>query len=346
MTSSKYTEVQGFLNANQFTWLVTGSAGFIGSNLVEGLLKLNQKVVGLDNFSTGKSENLDSIKESVSSDQWERFSFVEGDVRNLEACKSAMENADYVLHQAALGSVPRSIDNPILSHDNNVNGQLNMLVAAKELKVKKFVYASSSSVFGDHPELPKVENLIGEQLSPYAVTKYVNELYAKVFSKCYGINVIGLRYFNVFGKRQDPNSVYAAVMPKWIKALMDGEKVAIYGDGKTSRDFCYIENVIQMNILAALTDNPEADNQVYNCACHDRTDLNTLFGYIRDGLSEHLPHIKDVEPVYQDFRAGDIRHSFANIEKAKSLLEYEPTHFLNDGLQNSLDWYRTNLANT
>jgi UDP-N-acetylglucosamine 4-epimerase len=340
---SEFENLKEKLKNNKYTWLVTGCAGFIGSNLTEYLLSHGQGVVGLDNFSTGKRENLDDIKKVVGEKSWSQFRFIEGDVSDLNACLAATKEIDYVLHQAALGSVPRSIKDPITSHNSNVNGQLNMLWAAKENGVKNFVYASSSSVYGDHPALPKVEDQIGLQLSPYAVTKHVNELYGKVFKKSYDLNSIGIRYFNVFGKRQDPESIYAAVIPKWVKAMLNNDEVSIFGDGETSRDFCYIENVIQMNLLAAMTDNSEAYGEVFNCACHDRTDLNTLFGYVKEGLSKYQSSVSDIEINYKDFRPGDIRHSHANIDKANSLLGYKPTHMIGDGLRASLEWYFNNL---
>ncbi len=341
--SIKFNEVKEKLKSKKYTWLVTGCAGFIGSNLVEDLLKLNQKVVGLDNFSTGLEKNIEDIQSQVGSELYKNFTFVDGDIQNLETCKKVCEGVDYILHQAALGSVPRSIEDPLSSHQSNVNGHLNILWAAKNQNVKRVVYASSSSVYGDHPDLPKQELAIGKQLSPYAVTKYINELYSEVFGKCYGVENIGIRYFNVFGKRQDPNSVYAAVMPKWIKAMMNNQNVEIYGDGETSRDFCYISNVVQMNILAATTENKNAINKVFNCACHDRTNLNDLYKAIRDNMKSYYSYLEDAKPIYKDFRAGDVRHSFADINMAKDLLGYDPTHMFNEGLVDSLEWYRNNL---
>lgn len=335
----KYTEIQKHLLTNQQTWLITGVAGFIGSNLAEALLKLNQKVISLDNFATGYRYNLEHIKNSVSSEQWERFTFMEGDITNFETCKKITKNVDIVLHQAALGSVPRSIDNPIISNHANVTGFLNMLTASKDNNVKRFVYASSSSVYGDSQELPKVEERTGNLLSPYAVTKYVNELYMGVFHQCYGMEAIGLRYFNVFGKRQDPNGAYAAVIPKWIGQILNGEDVYINGDGETSRDFTYIENVIQANILAGTTDNPKAYGQAFNTAIGGRETLNNLYLAIVHGLKENLPNLEIKSPIYRDFRAGDIRHSNANIDKMKELLNYEPTHTLESGLRASIQWY-------
>jgi UDP-N-acetylglucosamine 4-epimerase len=335
----KYNEVKEQLKQEQKTWLITGVAGFIGSNLAEALLKLNQKVISLDNFATGHRYNLEHIKHSVSSQQWENFTFVEGDITDFSTCLSVTKDVDIVLHQAALGSVPRSIDNPVNSNASNVSGFLNMLTASKENGVKRFVYASSSSVYGDSEELPKVEKRTGNLLSPYAVTKYVNELYMGVFYKCYGFESIGLRYFNVFGKRQDPNGAYAAVMPKWIAQILNGEDVYINGDGETSRDFTYIDNVVQANILAGTTTNPEAFAKAYNTAAGGRETLNNLYEAIASGLKEKLPQLQIKKPIYRDFRAGDIRHSNANIERAKELLGYEPTHNLEQGLKESIEWY-------
>ncbi len=335
----KYNNTKKYLLNNQRTWLITGVAGFIGSNLAEALLKLNQKVIGLDNFSTGYKHNLDQIRDSVIDEQWSNFYFQEGDITNFETCKNITENVDIVLHQAALGSVPRSIDNPILTNHNNVTGFLNMLTAAKDNGVKRFVYASSSSVYGDSEELPKVEERTGNLLSPYAVTKYVNELYMGVFQKCYGMEAIGLRYFNVFGKRQDPNGAYAAVMPKWISQILNGEDVYINGDGETSRDFTYIDNVVQANILAATTNNEKALGQAFNTAIGGRETLNNLYRAIVNEIKKELPDLEIKEPIYRDFRAGDIRHSNANIDKMRELLGYEPTHTLERGLKESIAWY-------
>ena len=335
----KYNVRKEELLENQRVWLVTGVAGFIGSNLVEALLKLNQKVIGLDNFSTGHAYNLEHIKASVLATQWSNFQFVEGDITDFETCREITKDVDIVLHQAALGSVPRSIDTPIVSNHANVTGFLNMLTASKDNGVKRFVYASSSSVYGDSQELPKVEERRGALLSPYAVTKYVNELYMGVFQKCYGMEVIGLRYFNVFGKRQDPNGAYAAVIPKWIGQILKGEDVFINGDGETSRDFTYIENVIQANILAGTTENSKAFGEAFNTAIGGRETLNNLYGAIVKGIQENLPELSIKEPIYREFRAGDIRHSNANIDKLKELLEYEPTHTLESGLEASISWY-------
>lgn len=334
-----YFEVKEMLKTHPKRWLVTGCAGFIGSNLIENLLLLNQKVVGLDNFSTGFQHNLDQVRKLVSEEQWSNFSFIEGDVTNFETCIAATKNLDIVLHQAALGSVPRSIENPINSNASNVTGFLNMMTASKENSVKRFVYASSSSVYGDSQELPKVEEQTGNLLSPYAVTKYVNELYMGVFFKCYGFESIGLRYFNVFGKRQDPNGSYAAVMPKWISAMLKDEDVFINGDGETSRDFTYIDNVIQANILSGVTNNPKSLAQSYNIAAGGRETLNNLFYLLRDGIKRKIPNIDIKDPIYRGFRAGDIRHSNANINKAKEFLQYVPSHSLEQGLSESIDWY-------
>ncbi|GFE58645.1 SDR family oxidoreductase [Geobacter sp. AOG1] len=337
--SSVYEVLKQELKSNPKTWLVTGCAGFIGSNLLEQLLKLDQAVVGLDNFVTGKRRNLDEVASLVSKEQWARFRFIEGDIRDLATCREACSGVDYVLHQAALGSVPRSIDDPITSNASNVTGFLNMLVAAKDAGIKRFVYAASSSTYGDHPGLPKVEDTIGRPLSPYAVTKYVNELYADVFARCYGMESIGLRYFNVFGPRQDPDGAYAAVIPKWIASLLRGEPVYINGTGETSRDFCFVQNAVQANLLAATVDNAEAVNQVYNVAVNARTSLVELFNLLRDGLAERRPALKECQPVFRDFRAGDVLHSQADIGKAGRLLGYAPTHTIGRGLDEALGWY-------
>jgi UDP-N-acetylglucosamine/UDP-N-acetylgalactosamine 4-epimerase len=330
------------LRTTRKTWLLTGVAGFIGSNLLEALLRANQSVVGLDNFLTGHQRNLDDVRRNVGERLWENFVLIRGDIVDLETCKRACAGADYVLHQAALGSVPRSIDNPIATHQNNVDGFINMLVAAKEAKVKRFVYASSSSVYGDHPALPKVEGVIGSGLSPYAVSKRISELYADVFAKCYGTEYIGLRYFNVFGPRQDPNGVYAAVIPKWISAMLQEQPVYINGDGETSRDFCFVANVVQANLLAATTDKAQACNQVFNIAASHRTTLNELFELLRSRLAPRFPHLKEFRPVYQPTRPGDVRHSHADISKARELLGYQPTHDVERGLAEALDWYIEN----
>jgi UDP-N-acetylglucosamine/UDP-N-acetylgalactosamine 4-epimerase len=333
-----YEQLQARLATDPHTWLVTGVAGFIGSNLLETLLKLDQRVVGLDNFATGHQRNLDEVKTLVSPAQWGNFKFIEGDIRNLADCQAACGGVEYVLHQAALGSVPRSLEDPIITNSANITGFLNMLVAARDAKVKSFTYAASSSTYGDHPGLPKVEETIGKPLSPYAVTKYVNELYADVFARCYGFDSIGLRYFNVFGPRQDPNGAYAAVIPKWTAALLAGETVYINGDGETSRDFCYVANAVQANLLAATAESAAVRNQVYNVAVSDRTTLNTLFALLRDNLARYgVP--ANVKPAYRDFRAGDVRHSQADIGKAQRLLGYAPTHRIGQGVQEALGWY-------
>lgn len=341
--TSRYETVKETLKQNPKTWLITGVAGFIGSNLLETLLKLDQTVVGLDSFVTGHQHNLDEVQDSVSTEQWQRFTMIKGDIRELEDCRKASNGVDYVLHQAALGSVPRSIEDPITTNQANLDGFLNMLVAARDAEVESFTYAASSSTYGDHPDLPKVEDKIGKPLSPYAVTKVVNELYADVFAKTYGFKAIGLRYFNIFGKRQDPNGAYAAVVPKWISALMDNETVFINGDGETSRDFCYIENTMQANILSA-TASDEAKNEVYNVAVGGRTTLNDLFAAIKDGLTQVKPELKDVEATYRDFRAGDVRHSQADVSKAEKLLGYQASHTISEGLEEALDWYVNNLS--
>ncbi len=336
---TKYQSSQRHLKEHQYCWLITGVAGFIGSNLLQALLMLNQRVIGLDNFSTGYMHNLDQVKEQVGAQAWLNFRFIEGDICQLEDCIKACCKVDYVLHHAALGSVPRSIEAPILTNENNISGFVHMLVASRDASVKRFVYAASSSTYGDNPDLPKVESMIGRALSPYAVTKYVNELYAEVFSSCYGTESIGLRYFNVFGPRQDPNGAYAAVIPQWIAALIKGQVLRINGDGETSRDFCYIENVVQVNILAALTDAAEAANQVYNVALNERTSLNQLYEMIRSLLVRKFPYLKKHKPEYVAFREGDIRHSQADISKAIRLLGYTPTHRIDEGLKQALDWY-------
>ncbi|WP_286220288.1 NAD-dependent epimerase/dehydratase family protein [Marinobacter apostichopi] len=339
---TQYEELQNTLNTVPKTWLVTGVAGFIGSNLLEHLLKLNQTVVGLDNFATGHQHNLEEVKAQVSPGQWQRFSFVEGDIRSLEDCHQACRGVDYVLHQAALGSVPRSINDPITTDGTNIGGFLNMLVAARDAGVASFTYAASSSTYGDHAALPKVEENIGKPLSPYAVTKYVNELYADVFAKTYGFNTIGLRYFNVFGKRQDPNGAYAAVIPKWAAGMIQGEDIFINGDGETSRDFCFIENAVQANLLAA-TAEQSAKNEVYNVAVGDRTTLNDLFNALQSALAENgNPYAKP--PVYREFRAGDVRHSQAGISKAESQLGYEPEYRINAGIVKAMPWYIENVG--
>jgi UDP-N-acetylglucosamine/UDP-N-acetyl-alpha-D-glucosaminouronate 4-epimerase len=340
---SAFEQLQNELKAAPRTWLITGVAGFIGSNLLQALLKLNQVVVGVDNFATGYQENLDHVQQQLDSREWGRFRFVSGDILDLDVCRQACAGVELVLHQAALGSVPRSLADPVGSHQSNVTGFINLLVAARDARVQRFVYASSSAVYGDEPALPKVEARIGKPLSPYAATKLVNEVYADVFARAYGLQSIGLRYFNVFGPRQDPEGAYAAVIPKWIAALLKREPVVINGDGETSRDFCYIENVVQANLLAAATQNPQAVNQVYNVALGERTTLNQLLQLIRDALRRHEPSLPNTAPVYQDFRAGDVRHSLADISKAQALLGYSPTHRIDQGLELAMTWYHAKV---
>ncbi len=341
-----YQEVQTYLANNSKHWLITGVAGFIGSNLLQALLLLNQKVTGLDNFSTGYQSNLDQVREIVGEDKWRQFTFIEGDIRHRQDCDQACKDVDYVLHQAALGSVPASIDNPLFANENNVTGFLNMLVAARDARVKRFVYAASSATYGDHPGLPKIESEIGNPLSPYAVTKYVNELYAEAFARCYGTESVGLRYFNVFGPRQDPNGAYAAVIPQWIAALMQNQVLRINGDGETTRDFCYVDNVVQANLLAALTSSREAINQVYNVAVGERTSLNQLYEAMRFLLHESFPHLQEHRPQYCEFREGDVRHSQADISKAVKLLGFRPTHRLQEGLKEAMEWYKVSLLSS
>jgi UDP-N-acetylglucosamine 4-epimerase len=352
-----YTELQDQLATTCKTWLVTGVAGFIGSNLLETLLRLDQRVVGLDNFSTGHRHNLDEVSSLVTAEQWANFQFIEGDIRQLENCRRAMTflpslqvgvadaeidrayPVDYVLHQAALGSVPRSLEDPITTNASNIDGFLNMLVAARDANVSRFIYAASSSTYGDHPDLPKVEGNIGKPLSPYAVTKLVNELYAEVFSRCYGFSTIGLRYFNVFGKRQDPNGAYAAVIPKWTTALLHGEDILVNGDGETSRDFCFVANAVQANLLAATTQTPNAANQVYNVAVGERTSLTELYQIIAESLSKQCVLPRSPNLIYRDFRPGDVRHSLADISKARALLGYAPAVNVFDGIIAAMPWY-------
>lgn len=338
-SQTAYEQLLERLTSERHTWLITGVAGFIGSNLLETLLKLNQRVVGLDNFATGHQRNLKEVRATVTQEQWTNFRFIEGDIRNLADCQAVCNGVEYVLHQAALGSVPRSLTDPITTNGVNINGFLNMLVAARDARVNSFIYAASSSTYGDHPGLPKVEDTIGKPLSPYAVTKYVNELYADVFARCYGFDTIGLRYFNVFGPRQDPDGAYAAVIPKWIASLIRNEPVHINGDGETSRDFCFVANVVQANLLAATTRAPAAMNQVYNVAVGDRTTLSQLYAQLHRNLVALYTHLQGMEPVYRDFRAGDVRHSLADITKAVVCLGYAPTHRIAQGLELAMPWY-------
>ncbi len=344
MKVTAYQQVTEALVNEPKVWLITGVAGFIGSNLLESLLLLNQKVVGLDNFATGFQHNLDEVQSVVTAEQWQRFNFMEGDIRNLADCQTACADVDYILHQAGLGSVPRSIADPINTNETNISGFLNMLVAARDAKVASFTYAASSSTYGDHPALPKVEEAIGKPLSPYAVTKYVNELYAEVFARTYGFHTIGLRYFNIFGKRQTPDGAYAAVIPKWTAAMIQGDDVYINGDGDTSRDFNFIENAVQANILAATADD-DAKNQVYNVAVGGRTTLNTLFTALKDHLSINGIDYSQA-PIYRDFREGDVRHSQADISKIQSALGYDPQFDVVQGVKKAMPWYVTFLQNS
>lgn len=336
-----YEQLKSKLVAEPKKWLITGVAGFIGSNLLETLLELDQEVVGLDNFVTGKKFNLNDTKKRVSAKQWEKFYFIEGDICDYHDCESALEGIDYVLHQAALGSVPRSISAPLDTNAANISGFLNILHASKVADVKSFTYAASSSTYGDHPALPKKEENIGNPLSPYAVTKYVNELYASVYARNYGFKTIGLRYFNVFGKRQDPAGAYAAVIPKWISAMVKKDQVFINGDGQTSRDFCFIENAVQMNILAALASD-DAKDSIYNVAVGDRTSLNDLFKQLAAALNDNQIKINS-NPSYREFREGDIRHSLADISKAKDILGYNPSFNISQGIHKAMPWYIKNL---
>lgn len=341
---SAYDQLQQELKAAPKTWLVTGVAGFIGSNLLETLLQLNQRVAGLDNFATGKQKNIEEVKALVSPEQWGRFRFTEGDIGDLAACREASAGVDYVLHEAALGSVPLSMTDPLGCHRSNVTGFLNMLVAARDAKVKRFVYASSSAIYGDDPGLPKAEEKVGKPLSPYAATKAIDEVYAGTFALAYGLPSIGLRYFNVFGRRQDPDGAYAAVIPKWIAALLARETIYVNGDGETSRDFCYVADVAQANLLAATTVNAGAVNQAYNVALGERTTLNELFAMLQDALRTKGAALPDQKPVYRDFRPGDVRHSLADIGKVQRLLGYASTHGIRQGLELAMDWYRRNVV--
>ena len=343
---TKYDQLQEYLINNQSKWLVTGAAGFIGSNLLEKLLILNQKVIGLDNFENGYQDNIDHAIEDanniVGKDLSNNFRFINGDIKNFTDCNKACDGVDYVLHQAAIGSVPRSIEDPINTNSANIDGFLNMLVAGRDANVKRFVYAASSSSYGDNTDLPKIEHMTGNPLSPYAVTKLVNELYADVFAKNYSFKTIGLRYFNIFGKRQDPNGAYAAVIPKWVDSILNKKDVYINGDGKTSRDFCYIDNAVQMNLLAATTQNEEALNEVYNVALNDRTSLNELYQMIEERLVQSIQGLEKKKPIYREFRSGDVRHSQASIEKAQELLDYQPKYRISEGMDKVIDWYVNN----
>jgi UDP-N-acetylglucosamine 4-epimerase len=337
---TSYSDRISQLRSTPRRWAITGVAGFIGSNLLEALLSMDQWVVGLDNFATGHKRNLTDVKAQLTAEQWARFTLLEGDICSLDDCQRVCAGAAVVLHQAALGSVPRSLEDPIRTNATNIDGFLNMLTAARDADVQRFVYAASSSTYGDHPSLPKVEGQIGKPLSPYAVTKYVNELYADVFWNAYGLESIGLRYFNVFGPRQDPKGTYAAVVPKWIAALQKGESITINGDGETSRDFCYVANVVQANILSATTEIPDAINQVYNVALGDCTTLSQVLELIQKNLARHgINH--GLIPKFQAFRAGDVRHSQADISKAKNLLGYDPSYRIEDGIAKAVDWYIT-----
>ncbi len=327
------------LREKPYHWLITGVAGFIGSNLLETLLGLGQRVTGIDSFITGHRRNLLQVRDSVGIKLWSNFTFIEGDIRDAASCEQACRGVDFVLHQAALGSVSRSIEDPLLSNDINIGGFLHILTAARDAAVKRLVYATSSAVYGDHPGLPKVESAIGNPLSPYALGKYVNELYADVFQRCYGLDTIGLRYFNVFGPRQDPAGAYAAVIPCWASAMIKQQPVQIHGDGETSRDFCYIANAVQANLLAALSAHPAAVNQIYNVAVNGRTSLNRLFDILCVLLADQFPHVRHYRPDYAAFRAGDVRHSQADISKAVQLLGYAPMHDLERGLRETLAWY-------
>jgi len=337
MPADQHDDFNTRLSGATGRWLVTGAGGFIGSNIVEALLAGGQEVAGLDNFATGHRSNLDEVKMTVGDEHWSRFQLIEADIRDRDACARAADGVDYVLHQAALGSVPRSLADPLTSHDVNVTGFVNMLDAARLAGVRRFVYAASSSTYGDEPNLPKREERIGNPLSPYAATKLANEVYAAVYARSYDFPSIGLRYFNVFGPKQDPEGPYAAVIPKWIAAMLDGAAIEIFGDGSTSRDFCYVANAVQANIRAALAGD-EAQNQVYNVAVGERTSLIQLFDLLRNGLARHQVHY-DREPAFADFRRGDVRHSEADISKARSLLGYSPTHRIGDGIAEALPWY-------
>jgi UDP-N-acetylglucosamine 4-epimerase len=338
-----YEEVQQRIREGSRAWLVTGAAGFIGSHLVERLLMLDQRVAGLDNFSTGKRANLESVRRAVGEARWSRFRLIEGDIRSAETCREAVRGADAVLHQAALGSVPRSIDDPLSSHQSNVDGFLNMLLAVRDAGGPRLVYASSSAVYGDHPVLPKTEDQIGRAVSPYGLTKHVDELYAGVFARCYGLRAIGLRYFNVFGPRQDPDGAYPSVIPAWIGALLRNRTAVVYGDGKAARDFCHVDNVVQANLLAATVEDPGALDTAYNVALGEQTSLLELFEMIRALLAPRLPHLRTARPQHREPRAGDVALSRADIAKAGRLLGYRPRVRIMEGLKSTIDWYAENL---
>ena len=346
---STYEEVQQRIRQTPRAWLVTGAAGFIGSHLVETLLRLEQRVAGLDNFSTGKRANLESVRRAVGEARWSRFRLIEGDLRSPEACREAVRGADVVLHQAALGSVPRSIDDPLASHQSNVDGFLHMLLAVRDAKgarpdFPRLVYASSSAVYGDHPALPKTEDQIGRAVSPYGLTKHVDELFAGVFARCYGLRAIGLRYFNVFGPRQDPDGAYPSVIPAWIGALLRNRAAVVYGDGSAARDFCHVDNVVQANLLAATVEDAAALDTAYNVALGEQTSLLELFEMIRALLAPRLPHLRTARPVHREPRAGDVALSRADIAKAERLLGYRPRVRILEGLQSTVDWYAKNLV--
>jgi UDP-N-acetylglucosamine 4-epimerase len=341
---SRYDEITARLRSRPQRWLVTGVAGFIGSNLLETLLQLDQQVTGLDNFATGHRANLDQVRAAVPAERWARFRFVEGDVAAPEVCADAVAGVDAILHQAAIGSVPRSIEQPLESNRANVTGQLALLEAARRAGVGRFVYASSSAVYGDSPRMPKVEEEIGAPLSPYAVTKLTNELYAATYGRLHGMQTAGLRYFNVFGRRQDPEGAYAAVIPAWVAAMIRGQQVRINGTGETSRDFCYVANVVQANLLAASCDDPQAHNQAYNVAVGRRTTLLELYEALRCRLAAGRPGLAAARPSHGPFRAGDVLHSLADTGKASRLLGYQPTHTLEQGLDEALGWYEGNVG--
>jgi len=343
MGRTRFDEVCEDLINNPRRWLVTGVAGFIGSALLEKLLDLGQTVVGVDNFISGHKKNIDDVL-SINPDERLQFTFIEGDLRDPAVANKACKDVDIILHEAALGSVPRSMKDPIASHQHNVDAFLNVMWAANEAGVKRVVYASSSSVYGDHPGLPKHEDRVGKLLSPYAATKRVDEIYAQIFQDCYGMQLIGLRYFNVFGRRQDPNGPYAAVIPRWISALLEKKPVVIFGDGSNSRDFCYVDNVVQANLLAGTAPDPEVTGTVYNCGCNGRTDLKQLFTMIRDDLAKDFPDLADAEPVFESPRPGDVLHSQAAIDKITAALGYEPTHQVVDGMAETVTWFAQRLA--